>query len=187
MRAHHRGVEHLHERRGAAHPRERLEERLEHARLAQAPKALPDRVPVAELGRQRPPGDVVEREVVKSFQELAVVAALGAAPRAAGPEHLQHSRPVLVRHPCQHGQSFSNRPAMNHRCADLGIHSATTHPNPSTPPRSTLIKGSRFQNWRARHPATRKMHVAGPMRWSDLIVGVRAEPTAGGLFRSSAG
>src|SRR3712207_6167734 len=64
--AHHGGVEHLNQVRRAAQTCERIEERLEHARPAQAPEALPDRVPVPELCRERPPGDVVEREDRKS-------------------------------------------------------------------------------------------------------------------------
>src|SRR5215210_8224314 len=40
--AHHRGVEHLNQVRGAAGCSEGVEEGLEHARLAQAPEALPN-------------------------------------------------------------------------------------------------------------------------------------------------
>src|SRR4051812_1234918 len=47
---------------------------LEDTRLAQPPKAFPDAVPVAELGRERPPRDVVDREIVQRLEELAVVA-----------------------------------------------------------------------------------------------------------------
>src|SRR3954462_1703291 len=78
------GVEHLHEMGGLAVRGERLEQGLEDTRLAQPPKAFPDAVPVAELGRERPPRDVVDREIVQRPEELAVVAALVAPPRAAG-------------------------------------------------------------------------------------------------------
>ena len=67
-----------------AHGGERLEEGLEHPGPAQAPEALPHRVPVAEFGRKRPPGDVVEREVVQRLEELAVVSTLVAAPGPRG-------------------------------------------------------------------------------------------------------
>ena len=57
---------------------ERLEERLEHAGLAQPPEPLPHRIPGTELGRQSPPGDVVDREIVQRFEKLAIVPSLGA-------------------------------------------------------------------------------------------------------------
>src|SRR3954468_7082949 len=96
------GVEHLHEMGGLAVRGERLEQGLEDTRLAQPPKAFPDAVPVAELGRERPPRDVVNREIVQRLEELAVVAALVAPPRAAGPKQLQNRRPIALRHPRQH-------------------------------------------------------------------------------------
>src|SRR3954451_20347711 len=68
------GVEHLHEMGGLTVCGERLEQGLEDTRLAQPPKAFPDAVPVAELGRERPPRDVVDREIVQRLEELAVVA-----------------------------------------------------------------------------------------------------------------
>src|SRR3954451_8622273 len=58
------GVEHLHEMGGLAVRGEGLEQGLEDTRLAQPPKTFPDAVPVAELGRERPPRDVVDREIV---------------------------------------------------------------------------------------------------------------------------
>ena len=80
------GVEHLHEMGGLAVRGERLEQGLEDTRLAQTPEPFPDAVPIAELGRERPPSDVVDREIVQRLEELAVVAALVAPPRAAGPK-----------------------------------------------------------------------------------------------------
>jgi hypothetical protein len=105
MRPHNRGVEHLDQVRGPAEAGERLKEGLKHPGPAEAPEALPDRVPLAELGRQGAPGDVVEGEEVQRLQEASVVPALVAAPGASGGEHLQHDNPVLVRHPRQHGWS----------------------------------------------------------------------------------
>src|SRR3954449_8853516 len=96
------GVEHLHEMGGLAVRGERLEQALEDTRLAQPPKAFPDAVPVAELGRERPPRDVVDREMVQRLEELAVAAALVAPPRAAGPKQLHNRRPIALRHPRQH-------------------------------------------------------------------------------------
>jgi hypothetical protein len=53
--AHHRGIEHLNQVRRVTHRGQRLEKRLEDARLAQSPEPLPSAVPVAELGGKRPP------------------------------------------------------------------------------------------------------------------------------------
>jgi hypothetical protein len=53
MRPHDGGVEHLNQVRGAAGCSEGVEEGLEHARLAEAPEALPDGLPVAECLGQR--------------------------------------------------------------------------------------------------------------------------------------
>ena len=55
MRADDGRVEHLHEMRPLAQGGERFEVSFEHAAAAQAPEALPDAVPGAELGRQRSP------------------------------------------------------------------------------------------------------------------------------------
>jgi len=96
------GVEHLHEMGGLAVRGERLEQGLEDTRLAQPPEPFPDAVPIAELGRESPPSDVVDREIVQRLEELAVVAALVAPPRAAGPKQLQNRRPIALRHPRQH-------------------------------------------------------------------------------------
>src|SRR4051794_36715836 len=68
------------------------------------------------------------------FEEETVVPALGAPPRAAGPEDLQHRRPILLCHPRQHGRLLPNRPAKCHRSTNVGIHSPHTQPNPSTRP-----------------------------------------------------
>src|SRR5689334_14619620 len=68
------------------------------------------------------------------FEEDPVVPALGAPPGAAGPEYLQHRRPILICHPRQHGRLLPNRPAKCHRSTNVGIHSPHTQPNPSTRP-----------------------------------------------------
>src|SRR3954463_16242641 len=72
------------------------------------------------------------------FEEETVVPALGAPPRAAGPEDLQHRRPILLCHPRQHGRLLPNRPAKCHRSTNVGIHSPHTQPNPSTRPSDPL-------------------------------------------------
>src|SRR4051794_37351050 len=77
------------------------------------------------------------------FEEETVVPALGAPPGAAGPEDLQHRRPILLCHPRQHGRLLPNRPAKCHRSTNVGIHSPHTQPNPSTRPRlcGLLVSG----------------------------------------------
>src|SRR3954470_20104675 len=66
-------VEHLHEVGGGARRGERLEHGVEHPRPTEPPEALPDGVPIPELGRQSPPSDVVNGKIMKRFQKLAVV------------------------------------------------------------------------------------------------------------------
>src|SRR4051812_39772864 len=68
------------------------------------------------------------------FKEDPVVPALGAPPGAAGPEDLQHRRPILLCHPRQHGRLLPNQPAKCHGSTNVGIHSPHTQPNPSTRP-----------------------------------------------------
>jgi hypothetical protein len=105
MSPHDGGIKHLHQVSGLAQRRQGLKERLEHARPAQAPEPLPDRVPVAETLRQGPPGDVVNRKVMQPLKEAAVIAAFGTPPGARGGKHPQHCCPVFLRHSCQHGRA----------------------------------------------------------------------------------
>src|SRR3954452_22844653 len=131
------GVEHLNQVGRLAHRREGVEEGLEHPGLAQAPEALPHGIPVPARGWQGAPCDVVDGEVVQRLEEDPVVPALVAPPGAAGPEDLQHRRPILLCHPRQHGRLLPNRPAKCHRSTNVGIHSLHTQPNPSTRPSTT--------------------------------------------------
>ena len=84
MSAHDGGVEHLKEMRRGAHRRERVEEGLEDASLAQAIEALPHAVPMTEALRQRAPAHVLDGEEMKRLEEAAVVLGLPSAPRQAG-------------------------------------------------------------------------------------------------------
>jgi hypothetical protein len=103
MSANDRRVEHLHEMRCLAHLRQRFEEGLEHAGLAQPPEALPDAVPVSKLRRQRAPRDVVEREIMQRLKKTPIAAALVAATLPRRLEKFQHRRPIRIAHSCQHG------------------------------------------------------------------------------------
>src|SRR6476661_4526397 len=106
------GVEHLHEMGGLAVRGERLEQGLEDTRLAQTPEPFPDAVPMAELGRQCPPRDVVNGEIVKRFQKLAVVPPLVAPPRQHRPEHHQDHVPIFLAHLCQHRPPPQTEPTL---------------------------------------------------------------------------
>lgn len=91
-----RRVERLHDVGRAAGPCQPVEHGLEHAGPGKPPEPLPDRVPIAELGRKRSPGDVVDREVVKRLQELAVVPPHVAPARQSRPEHRQRDLPIVL-------------------------------------------------------------------------------------------
>src|SRR4051812_45220465 len=69
MRTGRGGIEHLHEVGGGARRGERLEHGVEHPRPTEPPEALPDGVPIPELGRQSPPSDVVNGEIMKRLPE----------------------------------------------------------------------------------------------------------------------
>ena len=73
MRAHDGGVEHLKEVRRGAHGRERVEEGLEDASLAQAIEALPHAVPMTEALRQRAPANALDGEEMQRLEEAAIV------------------------------------------------------------------------------------------------------------------
>ena len=104
MRAHDSRVEHLNEMGGRTHGRERVEERLKDAGLAQAIEAFPHAVPVAEALRQSAPANVLDGEEMKRLEEAAIV--FGLPVRAAaggGAEHHKRVRPIVLIHrhrPC---------------------------------------------------------------------------------------
>ena len=83
MSAHDGGVEHLNEMRRGAHRRERVEEGLEDASLAQAIEALPHAVPMTEALRQRAPANVLDGEEMKRLEEAAIVLSLPPTARQA--------------------------------------------------------------------------------------------------------
>src|SRR3954453_7119334 len=122
-------VEHLHEVAGGARRGERLEHGFEHPRPTEPPEALPDRVPIAELGRQCPPRDVMNGEIMKRFQKLAVVARPAPCrPAAAAPPGTPSGpRPNLPR------SSVSASPAPSDR-ADACLNMVNKFLIPSTRP-----------------------------------------------------
>ena len=95
-------IEHLNEMRRRAHRRERVEEGLEDASLAQAIEALPHAVPMTEALWQRAPANVLDGEEMKRLEEAAVVLGLPSTPRQAGAEHRKRVRPIVLIHLCRH-------------------------------------------------------------------------------------
>ena len=89
--------------RRRAHRRERVEEGLEDAGLAQAIEALPHAVPRTEALRQRAPANVLDGEEMKRLEEAAVVLGFPAATGQTGPEHRKRVRPIVLIHLCRHG------------------------------------------------------------------------------------
>ena len=102
MSAHDGGVEHLKEMRRRTHRRERIEEGLEDAGLAQAIEAFPHAVPRTEALRQRAPANVLDGEEMKRLEEAAVVLGFPSAPRQAGAKHRKRVRPIVLIHLCRH-------------------------------------------------------------------------------------
>ena len=102
MSAHDGGVEHLKDMRRRTHGRERVEEGLEDAGLAQAVEALPYAVPRTEALRQSAPANVLDGEEMKRLEETAVVLGFPSAPGQASPEHHKRVRPIVLIHLCRH-------------------------------------------------------------------------------------
>ena len=110
MRAHDGGVEHLNKMRRRTHGRERVEEGLEDASLAQAIEALPHAVPMTEALRQRAPANVLDGEEMKRLEEAAVILSLASTPRQTGPKHRKRVRPIVLIHLCRHGSGTAFGP-----------------------------------------------------------------------------
>ena len=104
MGAYDGGIEHLHKMSRLAQSRQRIEESFESSGPAQAPKPLPDAVPMPKRFRESPPSDVVNHEILQGFEKPPVVPALVATARARCLEYLQNNRPVLFRHGGEHGR-----------------------------------------------------------------------------------
>jgi len=83
---------------------QQLEESLEHARPAQPPEPLPHAVPLAIFRRQRAPRQIVDREEVHRFKELAIVVTGFSTAGLCRVKHIQHDCPVVFCHPRQHGR-----------------------------------------------------------------------------------
>jgi len=97
-----RAIEELYQMRCLAAFCEHLKESLEDTRPAEAPEPLPYAVPVAEFFGQCSPGNTVDREIVDSFQESAVVMPRLSPARLHRVEHYKCDQPISLRHSCQH-------------------------------------------------------------------------------------
>jgi len=95
--------------RGSAHRSERVEERLEHAGLAQPIEPLPNAVPMTEPFGQRTPSHVLDAEEMQRLQKQPVVLGFASSTRKAGPKYGEHMRPVLFIHPRRHDFRPPNR------------------------------------------------------------------------------
>jgi hypothetical protein len=102
MSAHDGGVEHLKEMRRGAHGRERVEEGLEDASLAQAIEAFPHAVPRTEAIRQRAPANVLDGEEMQRLEEAAIILGFPPSPGQAGAEHRKRMRPIVFIHLRRH-------------------------------------------------------------------------------------
>ena len=93
-------IEHLNKMRRGTHGRERVEEGLEDASLAQAIEAFPHAVPRTEAFRQRAPAHVLDGEEMKRLEEAAVILSLASSPRQTGAKPasvcLQSSSSIFV-------------------------------------------------------------------------------------------
>src|SRR3984957_11125507 len=89
--------------RRRTHGRERVEEGLEDAGLAQAVEASPHAVPRTKALRQGAPANVLDGEEMKSLEETAVVRGLPSAPRQTGAKPRKRVRPIVLIHLCRHG------------------------------------------------------------------------------------
>ena len=98
MRAGGGAVEHLDHGGGSATSRERPEEGFKRAIARQPREPLPDGVPVTKRLGQRPPGDVMHREIMQRLQEAAVIRALLAASGAHLAEDVHHQGPGRLGH-----------------------------------------------------------------------------------------
>jgi len=87
---------------------------VEDTGFAESRKSFPDSVPVSEPSRQRTPGDVVNREIMKRFQEQQVVPRLGTSRRKTSSERFQRNLPIRIRHLCRHHRPSLSRSPMNH-------------------------------------------------------------------------
>src|SRR5271155_6071693 len=124
--------------------RQQLKERLEYARSAQPPESLPDAVPFAILARQCSPSYAVDTEIVDRLQEFTIVMSRLAPARLRRVKHRQHDRPILFRHPRQHGRLPDAGYAVIRTKPDSGIPSGYTSAKPSTRPRKSPLQEKRL-------------------------------------------
>src|SRR5579872_5446362 len=119
--------------------RQQLEERLEYARAAEPPEPLPYAVPVAKFAGERTPGYTVYGEVVDGFQEFTVVMPRLSPVRLRSIKHVQHDRPIALRHCRQHVRLPSAGHAVIRTKPDSGIRQKCMSGIPSTRPKPDIL------------------------------------------------
>src|ERR1700732_3078095 len=148
MRAHDGRVEHLHQMGAPAQTCQSVEEGFESPRSAQAPEALPDAVPVPELGGQRPPSDVVMGKIMQRLQELSIIPALVATTRARGFKHLQRHVPIRFGHTRQQCRlPYRPTPYESRLTRFVNRENDFSFKNPSTRPKAACRDQSKTR-WR---------------------------------------
>ena len=115
--------------------RQQLEEGLEYPRAAEPPEPLPYAVPFAKFAGECTPGYAVYREVVEGFQELTVIMPWLSTARLRRIEHVQHDRPIALRHSRQHVRLPDAGHAVIRTKPDSGIRQKRMSGIPSTRPR----------------------------------------------------
>ena len=115
--------------------RQQLEESLEYPRAAEPPEPLPYAVPFAKFARKCTPSYAVYGKVVDGFQEFTVVVPWLSPVRLRSIKHVQHDRPIALRHCCQHVRLPSAGHAVIRTKPDSGIRQKRMPGIPSTQPR----------------------------------------------------
>jgi hypothetical protein len=179
MSAHDGGVEHLKDMRRRTHGRERVEEGLEDAGLAQAVEALPYAVPRTEALRQSAPANVLDGEEMKRLEETAVVRGLPSAPRQTGAKHRKRVRPIVLIHLCRHGprplirsESYESCLIQQRNPKNITCQKSSTQPrcdNADPPPATRRVRCSRrsLQSRQRSAPAPDRDAVRWS-RWDSL-------------------
>ena len=125
---------------------QKLEECLEHPGAAEPPEPLPDAVPFAKFAGECAPRYAVDGEVVQGFQESTVIMPRLPPPRLRRSKHLQHDRPIALRHSRQHVRLPDAGHAVIRTKPDSGIRQKRMSGIPSTRPRK--MNSSAIRSWR---------------------------------------
>ena len=160
MSARCRAVEELDQVRRLAGFRQQLKEGLEYSGAAEPPEPLPYAVPFAEFAGECTPGYAVYREVVDGFQEFAVIMPWLSTARLRRIKHVQHDRPIALRHSRQHVRLPDTGHAVIRTKPDSGIRQKRMSGIPSTRPRHAVASKFGFTLKNTSMPTVEKSHRA---------------------------